>query len=761
MTKFEPNAELLRYILRGDAVLFVGAGASAEMGYPNWKEQVKAVADKLCKEGVELNRKDFDALVVENKLPEAFYMLENATGCFRAKLVSALRAVTSPKSPDNDSIYSAVAKWPFSCYVTTNYDDEIEKHLKENRPNVHFVYLGNGKDDMALLGEDSENMVFKLHGSLTADGNPVVTSIDYAAFRNGGDRSYYMEALERLFKTRNVVMIGYSLGDVDVQDILEKVRFNRNPSKPVFMIAPDPKECEMRRYDEQYNVRIIPYENNDGRHGFLSRILSLYGQFITSKPVTLAPVPDADKALSLHILRRLNKGRHNIDLENYLLLNMPSSSDEFIPISSLKRPGVVGTVNLNEPLRHLKDMGLVDFDGAKVRRTVSGDKKVDDSLSEYRGWKNKAYDDFITGFGSVLPTKDEKTIRSLAERVVEMIFSRHGMAMANVVFNGEEIPGDDMVGLFQIVAQASTNIAKPEWKIMFLESVKRFLTQPTVSQRKYMSGLAQGFFTYHLMCKAPDLVRAVKDVLSQDCWFVDSNVLQPLSAVGCPDYEMTASLFEMLKCAHVNLYTTHNVIKEVKEHLAWARENAPNPQEFIQVENTPANARGYNFFRHGFVRSVIDGRVGNFKEYEQLLHVANGDDFDELLNRYGIKLVSVDFETHEAELADATKEIQGIRMGRNTLSNNTLQVPTEAELYVLMKTMRKEDRVLKAKREIYFLSTSSIFNNTKEKFRRWSRTGLYRYVQLLPGNEDNGQTLIECLHSEMFNIGFIEYAKMK
>ena len=754
MTIFEPNAELLRYILRGDAVLFVGAGASAEMGYPNWRDQAHEVAELLSIDGVEFDKNDFESLIAENKLPEAFYMLETSKGCSRAKLITALKKVTKAKSPDRDCVYSTIAKWPFSCYVTTNYDDEIAKHLSITKPKTHFVCLGNGKDDMALLGKDSANMIFKLHGSLEDLGNPVVTSIDYAKCRSGGSNAYYMEALGRLFETRNVVMIGYSLGDADIQDILEKIKLNTDPSKPVFMIAPDPKDSEIRRFDEQFNVKIIPYENSDGHHGFLARVLSLYGQFITAKPITLDPVPDADKALSLHILRRLNKGRRNIDVENYLLMNMPSSSGEYMSILSFKRSGVVERLDFREPLNHLKDMGLAEIDDEKVRRTVAGDKKIDDSLSEYRGWKKAAYDDFINGFGIALPSKDETDIRSLSEKVIETVFSLHGMAMANVVFNGEEIPGDDMVGLFQIVAQATTNINNPDWKIRFLESVKRFLTQPTVPQRKYMVGLSQGFFTYHLMCKDPYLIRAASELLSQDCWFVDSNVLQPLCAIGCPDYSMTVSLFEALKRAHVGLYTTRNVIKEVQEHLAWARSHVPNPQEFIQVENTPANTYGYNFFRHGFVREVVEGRIGSFSEYEQLLHAKNGNELDGLMDRYGINLVSADSIAQEVELAEATREIHGIRAFKNTLSNNALQVPTEAELYVVMKKMRRDAKAMKARREIFFLSTSSIFDNTEEKFRRWSRAGLYRYVRLLPENDDNDKTLLECLHSEMFNIGF-------
>ena len=102
MNRFEPNVTLLRYILQGDAVLFVGAGASAEMGYPSWREQVNAVAELLAKDGVEFDRNEFDALVAENKLPEAFYALETANGCSRSKLIAVLKTVTQPNSPDMD-----------------------------------------------------------------------------------------------------------------------------------------------------------------------------------------------------------------------------------------------------------------------------------------------------------------------------------------------------------------------------------------------------------------------------------------------------------------------------------------------------------------------------------------------------------------------------------------------------------------------------------------------------------------------------------
>lgn len=43
--------KVLEYVLKGDAVLLVGSGASAEMGYPSWSDQIEFLEKKSCGTG--------------------------------------------------------------------------------------------------------------------------------------------------------------------------------------------------------------------------------------------------------------------------------------------------------------------------------------------------------------------------------------------------------------------------------------------------------------------------------------------------------------------------------------------------------------------------------------------------------------------------------------------------------------------------------------------------------------------------------------
>ena len=754
MSNFEPNVELLRFILNGDAVLFVGAGVSAEMGYPSWHEQVRAVCQCLKAKGIDYSEEKIDKIMNSAGCDVAFRELEEIPGVGRRCLLEMIREVTTSSRPKNDSLYNVITHWPFSCYVTTNFDNELIEHLRRNRPDDHYSVMDNTKSGMSMMHKDSDRLVFKIHGELTDVDNAVVTSSDYADFRSKDSRQYYRDALERLFRDRNVIFIGYSLKDADLRYVLERVKVNTDPRRPVYMFLAGVEDWEIREYEKNFNVKIVCYPKTETGHAYLYRILSVYNMFVSKRLITKDKAANADTALALHILRKLNNGRSSIDVGNYLLIHLRNSSEEPGPINDIQIIRKWPSNVVMDELRRLKSVGLVEMMEEKVRRTAEGDAKIESALDANRGYKKAAFQNFADDFGVTLSESDTSLMTELATECIENIFAMCGMGMAQSVFGNVEIGGDDMIEVFDCISQSASKIEDIDKRLYFIQGIKRFLVQPTINQRRYMSSLSQGYFTYYLLGMNPNAAKAVKSIITKDVWFVDSNILQPLFAKGCPDYALVNELFTQLKKAHVNLITTPGVLKEVENHFSWAAHNIPRADEIRYIDALESNSARYNFFRHGFVRCILNEEVRGFDEYTAQLSLIDGHVNNSVLDEYGISIKSIDMEGQEADFVRAKESIAAIRKFDNTLSENPLQVPTEAELYVLMKRMRREAKLLHADREIFFLSTSLIFNKTDERFRRWSVSGLFRYMQLLPNASSDDVQLIDCLRNELFNIGF-------
>ena len=240
--------KVLEYVLKGDAVLLVGSGASAEMGYPSWSDQIEFLEKKVAEQGKELPNEFYE---YKNKcqLPQAMESIERLIG--RSGLLNLLRVSLVPARPSEDSIYNVVTKWPFQLYLTTNFDDEIIKHLKKNK-RTEFAVLGNSESDFSVLLPDATGYVFKIHGELTENGGAVVTDKDYDGFKVGADKRYYRKALQALFRSRRIIVIGYSFSDSDLRYLLDRATEDASLAYALYRVIqslPNENAPTMTMYD--------------------------------------------------------------------------------------------------------------------------------------------------------------------------------------------------------------------------------------------------------------------------------------------------------------------------------------------------------------------------------------------------------------------------------------------------------------------------------------------------------------------------------
>jgi hypothetical protein len=83
---------------------------------------------------------------------------------------------------------------------------------------------------------------------------------------------------------------------------LETARKGAGVDQPICWIAPDIEFNQAREYLEKYRIRVIPYDNRDGTHSNLIRIIENINQFVY--PRTAIKIKKEIEAVSVSPLGR-------------------------------------------------------------------------------------------------------------------------------------------------------------------------------------------------------------------------------------------------------------------------------------------------------------------------------------------------------------------------------------------------------------------------------------------------------------------------
>ena len=245
-SEHERLRDAIRYALNGEALLFLGAGASRAATGP--KGNPLPVGQELS-----------DKLAVECSLPPNYelgsvaeYFIEQRS---ETTLINALRRHLKVENITGD--LEILASIPWTRIWTANYDDAIEKALSAHDINYTTVTtsadVANARGNR-LLVVHINGALAKLKQSITSDF--ILTSESYAthAFVDNIWSAVFRNDLR---SSRAVFFVGYSLYDVDVSRILfnptlifDKTHFiDRNNVDPVL-------EAKLSRFGTVYGIGI-------------------------------------------------------------------------------------------------------------------------------------------------------------------------------------------------------------------------------------------------------------------------------------------------------------------------------------------------------------------------------------------------------------------------------------------------------------------------------------------------------------------------
>ena len=239
-----------------NVVPFIGAGVSNLLGYPDWEKLAnEALRFFIAKK--ELNHAQFDQISESRLSPRVKLSLAvNIEKNYRKRAEREIdfeQILTQKikKEQGGNDIYKYILQlFHFSRnFVTTNYDVELDdkplpvlpKINEENaseRPSDKFtipIYERNKINASAL---DRNNTVIHIHGSIRDRRSMVLTTSDYLArYANhqvdGPEprENEFLSFLEQLFKSRNVLFIGYGLQELEILEYVIQKGFGEHSAE--------------------------------------------------------------------------------------------------------------------------------------------------------------------------------------------------------------------------------------------------------------------------------------------------------------------------------------------------------------------------------------------------------------------------------------------------------------------------------------------------------------------------------------------------
>ena len=764
--------ELVRAINSGRCFALVGSGPSCEIGIPSWHHLAQFVWDAL--QG-KIDNEARRSLIDDRQYPKVFSLAQGVIGL--DELLKLIKDRASGQWPQGQ-IYRHITRWPFQSYLTTNFDNELQRHLREQGES--FVMRRNSVEDMRVLHSSVRGVVFKIHGDFDVPDDMVLTHEQYNDFRTGEGRRYWRDSVLSFLKMSDVVIIGYSASDPDFNDQLERLRDIAAPDHPIYMFASGLTQKQVDEYFA-HNIRVISYRNDDGTHSDLRRTLSRYGAFITNRrspSLGLEPVDTqtAVIASSLYLFTNLRLADDSRPVVQralaFLLLHILSESGDGVNVdigllvdkareSTFAATGVDPDA-LRESLEYLYSLGLIDVtsDFHRIALNAKGANAVATAFARQKLSQDRFLNfcsEFIAGqYASLDEEQTGRVAESLRMGMIKA-FERRGLEIARFIFTDEPMDISDATDILDIVNSYSAELEALDEKMAFADLMIEIILKSNETVKEYLSSLCQGYFSYHALGLDPACSSERLNVARQTTWILDSSIILPLLAIDCLNHGWANDLLQRMNTLGLKHLTTERLFSEVLEHARWAISNFVGvPIDSPSLLKAATATAGYkqNLFIDGFVKWSV--RQAN-PSLDRYMVQSLGTDYRTNLEstlRSKMKGIGIDvtefasWPFFEQELwvkrEELASEIAGVRKGRGTWTGDD-QCNAEAEAIIICD-----------KQSAVFVSQSSFLNRFSAKQTRiaWKPEVMYQFLTLFSSVPADIDVLYQCMSQDFFAGGF-------
>ncbi len=312
----ERKRELIELVASGEAVLMVGAGSSARVGYVTWDGLLEELENLACQCDCDFKKDE------ERRVRKPLEYAEDIKSHIRekegdhGKYYNLLDDLFKPKSPAYDEFHRLLIDLPFRGILTTNYDSVLEaalfdKKIKAEREgrqirSIDVMPLVIGPDTPRLIHEfllarnndpHIPQRIAHLHGLYRYRESIILSSKDYVknyglrVKKNGEDQgdedrwTFHRKLLWAVLATRRVVFVGFSMEDPYFNKMLEIVSadlwgWNKSIHFAIMGISAEEKKNvqdskdKADRLKSKYGIETVFYEVLEKSHKRLEDIFA-------------------------------------------------------------------------------------------------------------------------------------------------------------------------------------------------------------------------------------------------------------------------------------------------------------------------------------------------------------------------------------------------------------------------------------------------------------------------------------------------------
>jgi len=705
--------KLIEYLNTGATIAFIGAGASVELGYPSWSslaEKVFTEVKKKCNDPFTILEEEF-----KNKNYPAFF--QEVMNKFGEKFLYDFCEKEFDLTNGEGKIYSFLSKFPFQAYFTTNFDHELKKHF-ELAKKAHKVYL-NKKKDFEALDIDTLVSIVKIHGDFSDKKSLVLTENQYEDRELKDEYKYFRDRLKSYLDTKRVLFIGYSLNDPDIKLIVRKLSANLRKNIQNFAIMADFNENEIRKWDQKYNIQVIPYNNKSKTHRELIEIFQGIEKYVCTSGEKLPPREqiETSKAQSVYMWHKFQiegeTSNIHIDALNSLLLYSiinyfditPFSIEKLIEVTKQKLD--IDLTSYSDIVKESCDKlileKLLNFEQDNVYTCTTKSKELvnkysrqfDDLLEVF---KQKLEYDYRSYFQDI-ETEHVNQIIKASEDVIIDLFEARAIELMNLVFTKENINLLRATNLFGIIKKRSLSIDEPAYRYRFISKITDMISSPDDLEEKIISYYAKVYFSLQALQIDPNGQKFRKEFLANRTILVGSTILIPVIATFNIEAEFYSEILKEIKNTSIDLITIENFIFEVIEHANWAKNLVKKyGEQSAEVLQASLGKGSYkrNAFLDSFIRYCADNKYISFDDFLRKLigKQFNAQNLAQYFEEnYQIKILELD--EHKTNYADFDYEKEKIfdyideTATLSGIEKTSTRKRSEAEAYIIIKNWAK------------------------------------------------------------------------
>ncbi|WP_323586241.1 SIR2 family protein [Aliarcobacter butzleri] len=194
--------------------IFAGSGVSADSNLPLWSDLISDI-----KKSLKTEEKDY------LRVAELFY-LQFKENKYYEKITEYF-----PQSSFPNLLHKTIVNLEVKNLITTNWDELFEKAMYEDGKFFDII-----KDEEDIGYTTGFSKLIKMHGSIDKK-NIVFKESDYLNYSS--NFPLIENYVKSVFSTDTVLLVGYSLNDINVKQIISWINFQSKNIKPIYFLKVD------------------------------------------------------------------------------------------------------------------------------------------------------------------------------------------------------------------------------------------------------------------------------------------------------------------------------------------------------------------------------------------------------------------------------------------------------------------------------------------------------------------------------------------